>query len=121
MTDIKEYLINFYIKQNGCIISPELAEMIVKDFAITDGDAKRTTGEKWTIEETTGVAESLGITFDKFSKWDWYVVLNNEYSDKYALVQKYNLPEPQVYFDFALSWFNDVDAKENKTFKYFFC
>jgi len=117
--DIKDYLLQFYIKANGEKITPELAEAIVKDFAVTDG-SDRTNGEKWDITTTTEVAESVGVKFDKFTKCEWYIVLNNEYSDKYAIVKKYGMPEPQAYIDFALSWFNDEDGKPNKTFKYFF-
>ena len=117
--DIKQYLLDFYISHNGEKITPDLAKMIVEDFAVTDNSG-RPNGEKWTMEECSKLGESMGVDWSKIDKVEWYIVLNNEYSDKYIMAKKHGWPEPSIYGEFAMSWFNDVDAKENKTFKYFF-
>ena len=38
-------------------------------------------GEHWTIEQTTAVAKQFGITFDKYSDWCFWAVMNMAYSD----------------------------------------
>lgn len=117
--DLKAYLKELYISLNGEVITPELAELIVQDFAITDS-SERSNGEKWTLEECVQIGNKMNIDWTVIDQIEWYIVLNNEYSDKFKIVRKYNLPEPSIYGDFALSWFLDVDGKENKTFRFFF-
>lgn len=117
--DIKNYLIEFYKQANGTVITPELATLLVKEMAVTDG-SNRTDGEKWTIEECKAVGDSIGVDWSRILKAEWYLVLNMMYSDYYTVCQKFGLPEPQFFIELALSWFNDVDAKDCKTFNYFF-
>lgn len=117
--DIKNFLLDYYISQNGKKITPELAKMIVDEFAVTDNSG-RTTGEKWPMDECIKLGDSIGVDWNKINKTEWYVVCNNEYSDKSTLVKKHGWSEPTVYAEFAQSWFYDVDAKPNKTFNYFF-
>ena len=117
--DLKTYLKEFYISQNGEVITPDLAKLIVEDFAVTDNSG-RCNGEKWTYEDCVKLGTSLNLDWSVIPKTEWYIVCNNEYSDKFRIVQKYKLPYPEVYLDFALSWFNDVDGKQSKTFRFFF-
>lgn len=112
-----QYLLNFYIAQNGENITPELAKILVTDFAITDG-SDRIDGEKWTIEEAESLGIKSGVNFEFISKYEWYLILNMMYSDYYIVSKMYNL-ESDFFINLAISWFNDVDAKENKTFNYF--
>lgn len=118
--DIKDYLLDFYISQNGEVITPELAKSLVEEMAITDG-SDRQTGEKWTPAETNDVGAHMGIDFDRIPKCEWYLVLNMMYSDYFVVGKKHGLVDYTFYAELAHAWFTDVDAVENKTFKYFFC
>lgn len=115
--ELNHYLLNFYVAQNGEMITPELAKILVSDFAITDG-SKRVDGEKWTIEEAKKEGIKAGVNFESISIYDWYLVLNMMYSDYYSVYTQYDL-ELDFFIKLAISWFNDVDAKENKTFNFF--
>lgn len=44
-----------------------------------------TNGPHWTVEQTTSVAKSLGITLDNFNEYDWNYVMNMMYSDYYGI------------------------------------
>lgn len=117
--DIKSYLMDFYISQNGEVITPELAKMFVEEMPVTDG-SERTNGEKWTMEEAVEVGKNMNIDFNKIPICEWYLVLNMMYSDYFVVGRKHNLTDWQLYAELAHAWFYDVDAKQNKTFKYFF-
>lgn len=118
--DIKDYLLDFYISQNGEKITPELAKSLVEEMAITDG-SDRTSGEKWTPAETNDVGTKMGINFEQIPKCEWYLILNMMYSDYYSVGRKHGLIDYQFFGELAQAWFNDVDGPENKTFRYFFC
>lgn len=118
--DIKQYLLDFYIAQNGETITPELAKSLVEEMAVTDG-SNRTTGEKWTMTDTNDVGMKVGIDFEKIPKCEWYLVMNMMYSDYYQVGHNHGFNDYNFYSELSKAWFNDIDAKENKTFKYFFC
>lgn len=117
--DIKNYLMQFYVDQNGEVISPELATMLVSEMAITDG-SDRTNGEKWTMSETQDVGDRLGVDWNRIIPCEWYVVMNMMYSDYYSVGKAHSMTDWTFYAELTMAWFNDVDGKENKTFKYFF-
>jgi len=117
--NIKDYLLDFYIEQNGETINKDLARILVTQMAVTDG-SNRANGEKWTIEQAMEVGKKLGINWDSVSKCDWYVVLNMMYSDYYSVGRKHGFTDYNFYSELALAWFEDVDGPENKTFNYFF-
>jgi len=118
--DIKDYLLDYYIATAGETITPELAKALVIDMAVTDG-SERENGEKWTPAETNDVGTKIGIDFEKITKCEWYLVLNMMYSDYFTVGRKHGFNDWQFYAELAQAWFYDVDAKPNKTFKYFFC
>lgn len=117
--DIKKYLLDFYVEQNGETITPELAECLVKEMAVTDG-SDRTNGEKWSMQETTEVGNKLGVNWERIQKCEWYLVLNMMYSDYFPVGRKHGFTDYTFYSELAQAWFSDVDGKDNKTFKYFF-
>lgn len=118
--DIKRYLLDYYINNNGEVITPELAAMLVEELAITDG-SDRTNGEKWSMSDTTDAGMKAGVDFDSISKAEWYYVMNMMYSDYFQIGKRYGNTDWQFFADLAKAWFEDVDGKENKTFKYAFC
>lgn len=117
--DIKQYFLSFYIAQNGEVVTPELAKMLVEDFAITDGSG-RINGEKWTPEEAMEIGKKLEIDYEEIPKFEWYLILNMMYSDYNNVAIHFGITDALFYGEMALAWFHDVDARENKTFKFFF-
>lgn len=114
---MNDLFMELYREKFGDHINKEIAEEIVSGFAITDGSS-RENGERWTFDEAKGLGEKLGADWEKISKAEYYIVLNNMYSDYYPTLKKHGLPET-ILGEFALDWFNDKDAEKDKTFKYF--
>lgn len=83
----------------------------------TEADARRwaermenddgTIGPHWTLEQTTAVANSIGVHVDP---WVWYAALNMEYSDNFEVAQKYGLDRPEYYADLAKAFLLDKDG-----------
>ena len=83
----------------------------------TDDDARRWTehmenddgsmGAHWTLEQTTAVANSIGVHVDP---WIWFAALNMEYSDNFDVAQKYGLDRPEYYADLAKAFLFDKDG-----------
>ena len=83
----------------------------------TEDDARRWTehmenddgsmGAHWTLEQTTAVANSIGVHVDP---WIWFAALNMEYSDNFDVAQKYGLDRPEYYADLAKAFLFDEDG-----------
>ena len=83
----------------------------------TEDDARRWTehmenddgsmGAHWTLEQTTAVANSIGVHVDP---WVWFAALNMEYSDNFVVAQKYGLDRPEYYADLAKAFLFDKDG-----------
>lgn len=75
-----ELAANMYEAINGPHFDEEHARYAVEGMENEDG----TKGPHWTVEETTSVANQMGINLksEKHNKWDWYVAMNMIYSDK---------------------------------------
>lgn len=93
-----ELAANMYEAINGPHFDEEHARYAVEGMENEDG----TKGPHWTVEETTSVANQMGINLksEKHNKWDWYVAMNMIYSDYYkASVSKpYDEPMPPTQF-----------------------
>lgn len=68
----------------GPHFTEECAMKVVAKMENEDG----TTGQHWTINDTTTVANQYGISFNprKYNKYDWYVAMNMVYSDYYKFI-----------------------------------
>lgn len=82
---------------------------------LTEQEAKewvhhmRPIGEKWRVDETTS---HLPPNVDKY---EWYAVMNMMYND-----YKDAVPESVDHFKkLSIAWFDDVDAPECKTYRYY--
>ena len=83
----------------------------------TEDDARRWTehmenddgsmGAHWTLEQTTAVANSIGVHVDP---WIWFAALNMEYSDNFDVAQKYGLDRPEYYADLTKAFLFDEDG-----------
>lgn len=88
------------------LLSKALSKMVNED---------GTTGGHWTVEQTTQVAKSNGISFTKFNENDWNYVMNMMYSDYYGAVPN----EVSSYVKLAIKFLDDKDAKEGKAYCYY--
>lgn len=79
-------------------------------------------GPHWTVEETTSIANQLGInlTSEKHNKWDWYVAMNMIYSDFYkAVVAMTGSANTKYFAELAKAWISDKDAPDGKMWYYY--
>ena len=100
-----------YKETYGCHFNDWMLAEAVKNLQNEDG----TTGPHWSLEQTTSVAKSNGISFDHFNEYDWNYVMNMVYSDYYGAISNDTIN----YVRLARKFLEDRDAKEGKAFKYY--
>lgn len=64
-------------------------------------------GAHWTLEQTTAVANSIGVHVDP---WVWYSAMNMMYSDYWESATRYGVDRPEYYADLAKEFLFDKDA-----------
>lgn len=106
--DLEMYL---YKEIYGCHFSDWLLDKALNDMINEDG----TKGRHWNLEQTTSVAKSLGVMFDKFNEYDWNYTMNMLYSDYYGSVPN----EASTYGKMAIKFLLDKDAIDGKAYKYY--
>lgn len=109
-----------YKRAYGNAISDELADMVIRGFAVTDG-SDRPDGMKWTKEQTTSVGNDIGIDWNKVPKNNFWIVMNMCYSDFRRVAEKLDYADdPKFYAYLAKDWLCDEDIGERKLFNYIF-
>lgn len=86
-------------------------------------NADGTTGPHWTMEQTTAVAESMGIQAPVVPRWAWGVTMNMMYSDYYDVARKFGVNVPEFYAELARAFLMDKDGPgpEEKLCAYYRC
>lgn len=84
-------------------IDEEMAKEIVEEM--------KPLGEYWTMEQVKGVMAN-----DTHRLEDMYVVINSLANDYSNII---STEETETYIKMAHAWLDDIDAKENKIWKYF--
>ena len=86
-------------------------------------NADGTTGPHWTMEQTTAVAESMGIQAPVVPRWAWGVAMNMMYSDYYDVARKFGVNVPEFYAELAREFLTDKDGPgpEEKLCAYYRC
>ena len=99
----------------------EFTEDDAKAWAAHMQNADGTTGPHWTIEQTTAVAESMGIRPNEIPRWAWGVTLNMMYSDYYPVAVEFGLNRPEFYAALAKAFLLDKDGPgpERKLMEYY--
>ena len=69
----------------------EFTEADAKAWTARMKNADGTTGPHWTMEQTTAVAESMGIQAPVVPRWAWGVTMNMMYSDYYPVAVEFGL------------------------------
>ena len=84
-------------------------------------NADGTTGPHWTMEQTTAVAESMGIQPNELQRWAWGVTMNMMYSDYYPVAVEFGLNRPEFYAALAKAFLCDKDGPgpEHKLMAYY--
>lgn len=101
-----ELAANMYEAINGPHFDEEHAHYAVEGMENEDG----TKGPHWTVEETTSVANQMGINLksEKHNKWDWFVAMNMIYSDFYkAVVAMTGSANTKYFAELAKAWLCD--------------
>lgn len=106
-----ELCANVYEAINGPHFDEEHARYAVEGMENEDG----TKGPHWTVEETTSVANQMGINLrsEKHNKWDWYVAMNMIYSDGLTIATD----KTQI-VDMVKQSYNDCKVKKESVLKY---
>lgn len=108
-----ELCANVYEAINGPHFDEEHARYAVEGMENEDGSK----GPHWTVEETTSVANQMGINLksEKHNKWDWYVAMNMIYSDFYkAVVAITGGASTKHFAELTKAWICDKDISEGK-------
>ena len=105
----------------GAAKEPDFTEADAKAWAARMQNADGTTGPHWTMEQTTAVAESMGIQPDKIPRWAWGVAMNMMYSDYYDVAMQYGVNRPEFYAALAKAFLCDKDGPgpERKLMEYY--
>lgn len=109
---------DMYEAINGPHFDEEHARIAVEGMENEDG----TKGPHWTVEETTSVANQMGINLrsEKHNKWDWFVAMNMVYSDYYkAVVAMTGNTNTKHFAELAKAWLCDKDISEGKMWHYY--
>lgn len=113
-----ELCANVYEAINGPHFDEEHARYAVEGMENEDGSK----GPHWTVEETTSVANQMGINLksEKHNKWDWYVAMNMIYSDFYkAVVAITGGASTKHFAELTKAWICDKDISEGKMWHYY--
>ena len=103
---------------------PEAAEIdreTAMQWAERMQNADGSTGPHWTMEQTTAVAESMGIQAPVVTRWAWGVAMNMMYSDYYPVAVEFGLNRPEFYAALAKAFLLDKDGPgpERKLMEYY--
>ena len=84
-------------------------------------NADGTTGPHWSMDQTTAVAEGMGIQLSEIPRWAWGVTLNMMYSDYYPVAVEFGLNRPEFYAALAKAFLLDKDGPgpERKLMEYY--
>ena len=82
-------------------------------------NADGTTGPHWTMEQTSAVAESLGI--HGIEPWTWGAAMNMMHSDYYPVAVEFGTNRPDFYAALAKAFLLDKDGPgpERKLMEYY--
>lgn len=82
--------------------------MVNNDAKLMGG--RNTTGAHWTMDQTTAVAESVGVKFDQISDWCWWATMNMVYSDYADNAFYFGVTVPEYFAGLAKAFLFDKDG-----------
>lgn len=111
--DLKEYDHDKYDKYKMKLYGMANNYKFDKEYAMELVYNMKPMGEVWNIDTTNEVKKQYEITA---SDYDFYIVLNSLANDYGKVIDTENV---ETYAKMADAFINDVDAKENKVWKYY--
>ena len=82
------------------------AEAWAQHMRNTDGS----TGAHWTMEQTSALAEGLGISPETVSPWCWWIAVNMMYSDYFGVASHFGVATPEFFAELAKAFLLDEDG-----------
>lgn len=73
-------------------------------------NADGSSGPHWTMEQTSAVADGMGIDPEKIPRWAWGVTMNMMYSDYYDVAVEFGLDRKEFYAALAKAFLLDKDG-----------
>ena len=74
------------------------------------GNTDGSTGPHWSMDQTTAIADSMGIQAHEIPRWAWGVTMCMMYSDYYPVAVEFGLNRPEFYAALAKSFLLDKDG-----------
>jgi len=111
-----------YEKAYDKVLTKEVADEWVKSMSIPDM-SDRSTGMKWSCEQTTDVGNKINVNWKDIDKVEWYIVMNMMYSDFYQVFKTIERQDDAIlYGRMAKAWLYDDDVENchDKLFNYYF-
>lgn len=69
------------------------------------------TGAHWAMEQTTALAENLGVELgEQLSPWCWWITVNMMYSDYYGVESQFGVATPEFFAALARAFLMDEDG-----------
>ena len=84
-------------------------------------NADGTTGPHWSMDQTSAIANGMGVQETEIPRWAWGVTLNMMYSDYYPVAAEFGLDRPEFYAALAKAFLLDKDGPgpERKLMEYY--
>lgn len=84
-------------------------------------NADGSTGPHWTMDQTTAIADSMGIPEHEIPRWAWGVTMNVAYSKCYPVAVEFGINRPEFYAALAKAFLLDKDGPgpERKLLEYY--
>lgn len=99
-------VLKLHTEMYGHHFSEYMAKHAVKEMRNADG----TTGEHWSLEQTTNLMKQMGLNYNVY---DWYYALNMLHSDASRIFKN----DTSLYANYASAvYFKDIDGDDSKLF-----
>ena len=84
-------------------------------------NADGTAGPHWTMDQTSAIADGMGVQETNIPRWAWGVTMNMMYSDYYNVAVEFGLNRPEFYAALAKAFLLDKDGPgpERKLMEYY--
>lgn len=84
-------------------------------------NADGTTGPHWSMDQTSAIANGMGVQETEIPRWAWGVTMNMMYSDYYPVAVEFGLNRPEFYAALAKAFLLDKDGPgpEHKLMEYY--
>lgn len=84
-------------------------------------NADGTTGPHWSMDQTSAIADGMGVQETDIPRWAWGVTMNMMYSDYYPVAVEFGLNRPEFYAALAKAFLLDKDGPgaEEKLLRYY--